>query len=281
MANLPNIRDYFQDQTHFGLQTTADNLPAVQSGTSLYSGAQATQAEVDNAWARAYNGSATMNPYYDYFYSGQDISCFVDGTEEDAYFKTLPLGFMAYNVEQVKQPVFGFWSYTYDAVLRGTRVVSGQFSIVTRTTNYMTELLSKAAQARQQRLGSVNYNYNRGLTEDDKNIEAYWGKNRYDATVAAGSRNMFSVHPPFSFVIVYGIQNISVNNPDTVAERYASDNPLMLDTNERLVESDVVNQSNRIVLDACEITGMSTRYDTDGTPVGEVYNFFARDLVTP
>lgn len=272
-----NIRDNFAELQRFG-QYNNDNLPAT-ANNSLY-GNSVSNTQLDSSWARAYDQSAALNNYYDYFFSGQDICVCVDGTEEDARFKALPIMQFGFNIVQQKTPLYGFWSYTYDAVMRGARVIQGQFTIATRTPQFMKQLLSKAAQSRQENRGSINYNYNRGLTEDDANIEAYWGKNRFDNSLASAGTNLYSVHPPFSFVIVYGIQNVSVNDTSLV-DRYNSDNPLMLDTNERLVDADALNQSNRVVLDACEITSMSTGFGSNGEVVAETYAFFARDIVIP
>jgi hypothetical protein len=189
-------------------RTTSDSV-------NLYPPIAVLDKNVDSQWASMYNGSKVDNPYYDYFYTGQDLIVTVDGTEDDGQFKVLPLIAIGYSIVQQKAPVFGFWSYTYDAVMRGTRLIQGQMTLAVKSPNYMKQLLAKAAQSRQDRLGSVNYNYNKGLTEDDTNIAKYWGKN-IDPALNAIGLSIYSVHPPFSLVLTYGVQNVSFD-PDGVA----------------------------------------------------------------
>jgi hypothetical protein len=257
----------------------------VTNRNTLYPPIAVLDHAVDTTWAGTYTGatvSSTNNPYYDYFFTGQDIIVVVDGTEDDANFKVLPLLNMGFNVTQQKAPIYGFWSYTYDAVLRGTRLVQGSITLATKSPNYVKNLIAKSAQSRQLLLGSANYTYSKNLTEDDANIEKYWGKN-IDPTLNALGTSIYSVHPPFSFVIIYGVQNISVSEWGNIEtyQRYTSDNPWLADTNERLIESDIVNQSNRVILDACEIQSMETSYGPDGSIVAETYSFFGRDIISP
>ena len=108
-----------------------------------------------------------------------------------------------------------------------------------------------------------------------------------DPSILAQGKHIFSVHPPFNLIILYGLQNLSVN-PGTYAgdryeiwEKYAQDTPLAFDINERLVESDPEDQATRIVLEAVEFSDMSTGYGPDGSVVTETYSFFARDVIIP
>lgn len=247
--------------------------------------------QTDLQWGGA---RTTENPnnYWDYYFSGQDVKIYVDGTEDDAEFRHLPIQEFAFSVSQQKNPVYGFWSYTYDAVMRGQRIVGGKFSLVTRYPDYMKRLLEKAASVRAR--GQSSYRYYRDLTEDDRNIEKYWGKNLDPAYAQAGN-HLFSVHPPFSLVIVYGIQNLSLSDGDLFRDNrnaiynsyrkgpYGPEtniNPLISDVNERLVESDQVDQANRIVLEACELTEVQRAIGSDGAVLTETYEFLARDIIS-
>lgn len=240
----------------------------------------------DDVWGGTNTGtqSTGMNSYFDYFYSGQDIICVVDGTEQDSQFRVLPMMQIGWSIVQQKMPVFGYASYTHDAVLRGNRIVQGSFVIATRYPNYIRDLLSTAAATRAH--NDASYSYYKNLTEDDANIEKYWQRN-LDPSLQSSIKNVYSAHPPFSFVIIYGVQNVSVNNFSASAGvsdlylRYREDNPWMTDINERLIESDLVNQSNRVILDACEIQSMETGYGSDGAVITETYSFFGRDIITP
>lgn len=241
-------------------------------------------SQIDQLWASGQRATDAPHSYFDYFFSGQDIKVYVDGTEDDPEYGDLPIANLSFQIQQQKQALYGFWSYTSDQVMRGTRRVYGTMTLVTKSPDYMTRLLSKAATARAD--GKKSYRYNRELTEDDSNIEKYWGKNM-DASVGAnGGKQVFSVHPPFSLVILYGVQNLSISEVSgsgrtEIWDKYQTDYPLALDTNERLVESDPVWQANRIVLDQVELNAMETSFSPDGMVVAEQWSWEARDIIIP
>jgi hypothetical protein len=153
----------------------------------------------------------------------------------------------------------------------------------------MRNLLAKAAKARQDIIkgaaaspvGGKQLYGGQALTRDDENIAKYWGKNMDPSVNRQGGKNMFSIHPPFSFVVLYGLQNTSISPKHwdpTGGEDYMYGEPLHQDVNERLVES-MPSEPMRYVLEACELQGMETAYAPDGTVCAETYQFFARDLV--
>lgn len=234
----------------------------------------------DSVWAGNPNNKHPDHSYWDYYYTGQDVKVYIDGTEEDSNYSDLPIVEFAFNVTQQKQPVFGFWSYNYDAVMRGNRIVNGAFSIATRHPNYMKGALATAAESRSKLKSS--YKNARELTEDDRKINKYWGT-VLDAT--SDQENLFVVHPPFSFVVVYGIQQYSVDRARYAnafrGREFDEDQALFLDTNHRLVEPDTLNYKNRIVLEACELTDVQRSIGPDGQVLIETYSFFARDMVVP
>lgn len=240
---------------------------------------------VDEVWG-GYVGSAAPHSYFDYYFSGQDIRVYIDGTLDDPDYSTLPIMEMGLAIQQKKEPVYGFWDYTYSAVMRGTRVITGQMTIATKSPDYMKNLLSKAAETRSRNAQGVEYRNYRQLTEDDRNIEKFWGKN-LDPAIASQGKSIFSVHPPFTMIVLYGLQNVSLN-PTTytvdqydVWEKYQEDTALATDTNERLVDSDPEFQVNRMIIEAIELTSMSTGFSSTGAVVAETYSFFARDMIIP
>lgn len=176
---------------------------------------------------------------------------------------------------------------TYDAVMRGNRIVNGTMTLATRYPNYMRDLLAEAARKRSS-LSQSDDVFVRHITDDDRKIQQYWHKTLDPAYLQASSSLVFSSHPPFNLVVVYGIQNISVPY-NTVSDSYQSyyqnhysekDNTIMSDTNHRLVESDP-QFANRIVIEAIELTGLTREYTPDGSVCMETYDFFARDTYTP
>lgn len=244
---------------------------------------------IDQQWA-GYSPTSSPHNYFDYYFSGQDIQIFIDGTESQAEFAVLPISDFSFNIVQQKMPIYGFWSYTYDAMARGSRIINGSFRLVTKAPDYMRRALEAAAEARQNRIAGGqggSYSYYRGLTADDANIEKYWGQN-LDPALASTGKQIFSTHPPFTFVIVYGVQSMSLDGTNNgvsgvgaAFDVFQNDNPLYQDTNERLVDSDPIDQANRYILDDVELINMTTGYDSTGKLVVEDYQFIARDYLIP
>jgi hypothetical protein len=239
-------------------------------------------ADIDAKWAYGFGDAQPDNPYYDYYYSGQDIQISIEGAGSNSTGGIIPIVSFAFNIKQEKAPLYGFWSYTYDAMMRGVRVINGAFTITTSTLNYMKNLLSEAAINRQQKSNSIHPI--RGLDSDEENLSLYWGKNLDSALLGENdTRHLWSSHPPFNFVIVYGVQNVSLSSitdksqdrRDTI-HKYAESPLLMADTNERLVSQK--QDPSRYLIENVELTSMQVEYSPDGQPVGETYSFIARDM---
>ena len=128
--------------------------------------------------------------------------------------------------------------------------------------------------------------------DDEKNIQKYWGENdlgrvssldrlSYDRP-GADSRNIFSSHPPFNFIIKYGAQEGSLttvarNRGTSSDQNYEMIDRLMsLDFNDRLSQTSSKEMS--IVLQSIHLTSMSTNYSPGGNPLVESYQFIGRDM---
>lgn len=241
-----------------------------------------------DAWASSARSSWVQNNYFDYYFSGQDIDVRLTGDTLPHQIGQLPIMELAVQVEQEKLPVYGFWSYVYDHMLRGVRVVSGALTIATTYPGYMSDLVSKAALINQTATKASNrsYPYFKDLTEDDENILKYWGSN-LDPSYDTLNRNLFSVHPPFSLTVTYGVQDISIDTskmmPDVseflTAYYNDSDNVLMTDENQRLVPSSP-NGDNRFFIDSIELKSCQRSFTSDGSICVETYTFVARDIIT-
>lgn len=243
----------------------------------------AEQSDLFEKWHSAFARyeDEYQSPYFDYYYTGQDISCQIEGLNE-----LLPIYNFGYVIQQQKQPVYGFWNYTYSAMLRGTRVITGAFSLVTTTPHYLTQQIAKASEVRSRvnndRSSKNDLNPLRGLDSDEANIKEFWYRN-YDNNLDTSQQHLFSVHPPFNIVLTYGVQDTSLvsSNPaarlDEFKDRYANTPPLLTDVNERLVKNPSIAEETKVLLENVELTSKSTEYDTDGSPIIETYSFMARD----
>lgn len=268
-------RDYFFQNT-----LVKEKQLQIAKARALASGKEVDILDeaVDLAWASMSKNSGAPNPYYDYYYSGQDMTVYMaEIADNDPEFGLVPIVAMAFNIQQEKRPVYGFWNYTYNAVMRGTRIVSGQFAIVTKYPNFMRDMIAKAASNRAKNVHNLSDAYpavSGGLTEDDSKIEEYWGKHLDAAYMNGGGNKEFSIHPPFSLVLVYGKQELDY-------EFHLGDTALYTDTNQRLLDAEDPKRPNKIILDACELISCNRQYMPDGQVLVETYEFFARDYVTP
>lgn len=257
-------------------------------------------SNLDLAWS----GSSIENSqdkrfsnYYDYYFSGEDIKVYIDGLFEPE--NELDIASFTYSIKQEKQPLYGFWSYNYDTVLYDTRIISGEFTVYTRYPRRMTDLIERATSARVKNpsphpiMGGVVSALRSKLdsTEDIKNIEKYWARSQLDRitsdplskNVKDSGHNIFSAHPPFNFVILYGAQEASMSPLDysSFDKQNINDNldrMIVSDINERLVKTNENANSMKIILQEVQLLGMATSYASGGQPVSESYQFIARDF---
>lgn len=239
-------------------------------------------ALIDERWANFQWDSGAPRQHFDYYYSAQDIRVYVAGLSDSQEFMNLPIMGLGFRVEQEKAPIYGYNSYTYDGVMRGTRLVSGEMTLVTKSPNYMKRLLAAAARARAGGNNNDYYPAPGHWTNDDENIDRYWHKT-IDPSAQSQSGTEWSIHPPFDLVIVYGIQDISIGDVDydDMYARYDKDVALSHDHNQRLVEHHDSDSPSRHILAKCELTAVQKAYSPDSHIVAEKYEFFAKDIFTP
>jgi hypothetical protein len=248
---------------------------------------------VDLQWAGKSSSSDEFNSYYDYYFTGEDVRIYIDGLFDNA--DELDLASFAFAIKQEKQPLYGFWSYNYDVMMVGTRIITGEFNLYSRYPGRMTNLLSKAAEKRAGFYSSEGSNsrmqsflLSRAETlDDEKNIKKYWANSQLDRlssdNTSDDARNIFSSHPPFNFVIKYGTQEGSVTTMARNKGNDGEDNYEMLDRlmatdfNERLVQKTASDRMD-IVLQSVQLLGMASGYSTGGEPLIESYQFIARDM---
>jgi uncharacterized protein YlxW (UPF0749 family) len=257
--------------------------------------------EIDLQWGGARQDEA-FNNYYDYFFSGEDVKIFIDGLFDAA--DEMDIAAMAYVVKQEKQPLYGFWSYNYDAMMNGTRLITGEFSLYSRYPRRMTQLLEKAAKVRSESSGTnppssviSSLNSVNESQADEVNINKYWTSTQLDrvtsdrsgqtsmADYEDGGHNIFSAHPPFNLVIFYGIEETGITSNSILTyksgteinQQLNSDRILATDINERSSIS-ASNSPMKIVLQNVQLVSMSTAYQSGGQPLVENYQFIARDF---
>jgi len=124
--------------------------------------------------------------------------------------------------------------------------------------------------------------------QDEANLQKYWSYSQLDrvtsdpASEGIDGRNIFSAHPPFNFVVMYGAEETALtpsgllrNNDQDVSD--ALDRLMYSDVNERSVKVNQAQDPMKIVLQQVHLMNMSTAYTPGGQPVAESYQFIARD----
>jgi hypothetical protein len=240
---------------------------------------------IDAQWSKSAPHSRGIFEYYDYYYTGDNVRVYMDGVSPPDVDANIPMMEFAFKITQQKAPVYGFWSYTYDQMMRGSRIVQGAFRVATKNTNYMTRIIAKSAQARANKQTDTVI---RKLDVDEKNIDTYWTRHsglEYEANV---EQNVFSIHPPFNFIVVYGIDDMSTCFPfggkldQYVSDKYNDGFGMMSnDDNHTLTEADQENNVMRRIIESVEITDMQVEYGANNQVCAELYTFIARDSYSP
>jgi hypothetical protein len=252
-------------------------------------------ANIDTEWAGKSTDGQKFNSYYDYYFSGEDVKVYIDGLFDPEH--ELDIASFSFVIKQEKQPLYGFWSYNYDAMMVGSRLVSGEMVVYTRYPGRMRDLLSSAAEQRvlfnsdkpgASRIQSYLTGNNEQSLEDEKNLQRYWNRSNLDRLTAdndkTDKRNIFSSHPPFNFIVKYGTQEGSVSTvgrnlgTDSVDNLETLDRLMATDYNERLVKPSRGNTGMDIVLQDVHLVSMGTSIAPGGQAMIESYQFMSRDM---
>jgi hypothetical protein len=257
--------------------------------------------KIDLEWG-GYREDDAFNNYFDYFFSGEDIKLYIDGLFDES--DQLDTASMAFVIKQEKQPLYGFWSYNYDAMMLGTRLITGELSIYTRYPRRMTSLLEKAAKKRSESnsrspssnvLSVLSSDYE--TTDDERNVEKYWLNSQLDRITSDpqsrtlndlenSGHNIFSAHPPFNLIVMYGTEEVAMssnvvlsqNSSNEINRQLNSDRIMATDLNERKTTINSDNTPMKVVLQNVHLMAMTTSYNSGGQALIENYQFVARDM---
>lgn len=144
-----------------------------------------------------------------------------------------------YSMSQNAMPLYGFNSYTFDDIATGNRIVQGQFNINYYKSNFLTDLQN-----------------NPGFQTIARAL--YGGDKEKTSMFTSDYRKRLNLplwDKGFDIVIAYGYhsngENMSLQQGKT---------------------------QSYIVLETCQITGVTSMLNSNGEPVGETYSFMARDI---
>lgn len=266
-------------------------------------------------WATG-NGAPGELAYDKQFFSGQD--CFIFLFPHYAQ-KLIPIPAtnFEYGISQQKQPIYGAWSYHWDAVARGQVIVQGQFTIVYSKPNLIGQLLGKPGQSDnppRSSDGSVA-----PLIDNTKSLEAathqdlrneIWGANASRETGSYinnpsslnGHQSAFPfghqagrpegapeadycAHQPFDIIIAQG-SNPSMNFTDNSKFTYSTwiestKDYMRMQSGTHNEQVEGWSASQRVRIEHVELMSAGTVMEVSGQPLQETYTFIARNVTTP
>lgn len=241
-------------------------------------------------WMGQYTGRPASVEYQRFssdFFTGSDVRIYFGDTWVDE------ITGLAFAVQEQVQPIYGYASYTYDAVARGSRSIQGQFSINFKESYYLHSVMNRLEQKMkeqkssglQAKSGDGMYGfYNDKITvdhlmksvTDDANFEKYatmyekalWGEeDSLSMRTLVNKRQSNSYFAPdskpnlnkegFTIMVLYGPEQ-------GLKEMYASGT------------EDISRTAHSLT--GVHITGVTQQIDSSGQPLQETYTFIAQDI---
>lgn len=210
------------------------------------------------------------------YFSGADVAIYFGDTYVDE------VAGISFVVQQQLQPVFGYGSYTFDAILKGTRLVEGSLRIPFRQAGYLfavaREAQTPAARPaiRAQRADlPFRYGFEGHLTEEEVReavkkaspsaLQALarqlqrqaWGDEKSPPQPLATSQGPL-LPGGFSVTVLYGVPP-----PPQVAE---------------MLGVEILPAGTLLRLEQVHLGSAVQQIDPSGNPVFEDYSFLARDI---
>lgn len=188
------------------------------------------------------------------YYSNIDAEIYINGEWiED-------INSIQWDIQQRTIPLYGFNSYTFDDIARGTRIISGRFTINFTEPRFIENAIAKNSPETK----SIDYGNSKvadyedveelGMNATDASSVSKIIENKSDAPIFPSTDKTSSVNRTkrgcFDIDIVCGGQTQMANNP------------------------------LHIILKNCVITSVSSMRSQDGDVAREMYQFYAQDFVT-
>lgn len=230
-------------------------------------------------------GTLEYQVYPEEYFSGCDVSVYFG----DAWIDEIVS--INFALMEYVQPVFGYNSYVYDAVARGSRLVSGTFRINFRESFYLHKIIEDDSimsgtsdswnKYAADRIAADKEYLQRNYLEitlanedidsqmQDKSLEdmfkiakAYQNQ-AWDKPTTTNSRTKFFDQPArgFEIIIMYGSKLSAVAGRPDYHRKF-----------------DIPPTTNYVIT-GVQLTSVQNVITPDGTPVYEDYTFIARDLI--
>jgi hypothetical protein len=215
------------------------------------------------------------DPIYNNFYSGSDVYVFV--VRMDKTLIPIPVAGFAFGISQEKMPIFGAWSYKYDVVADGTRIVQGQFSILFVEPNHIGRLLAndtfpdhsllsdtvnnpidlvdpehsiqRRAKLKDDIWGSKTGTTDQALVSPSSTLDPHMKANKTRRESYPFGRDgsppaLYAAHPPFDIMIAFGANPIYSNGKDISSYTEFSYDAWVKSTRDYLKMTEDMNDKN-------------------------------------
>lgn len=236
-----------------------------------------------DGYARPTDNRVEYQVFSSEYFSGADVHLYFGDIFVDEITN------ISFQLQEEVMPIYGYHSYTFDAVARGKRLVQGQFAINFTSVGYLQEIINNAnaiymaiEEGKQKDLIKPEYYKNMSLSEilaklgkssfeqiADEYEKAIWGTtDDKDATYLGYSDSPYFGQDQLGFDIrlQYGAVSEATNYVNGKFYQKYSEEPPNL----------TVDVINGVQLTGLMKTGIGT--DSAGAPIQEIYSFIARDF---
>lgn len=211
------------------------------------------------------------------YFSGSNVHIFFD----DVYIDEITT--LQFTMQEQVMPLYGYNSFTYDEMLRGSRIIQGMFRINFKHVDYIRSAVNKilsddtsnytnfpewSTEKVQQKKNKLYDISRRGwsrefdkITEEFKEMMWAEGGEDYREIESDGNKAYFDFDAPFNILIKYGPYDMP-NSTYNIENKYRKN----------------ISQGTIIKIMDIQIDQVTQNVDASGKPVSEDYSFMAQDI---
>lgn len=224
--------------------------------------------------------STNYRHYSANYYSGSDIRIYFGDIWVDEVTN------IEFTLQEQVAPIFGYASFTWDRVARGSRYVSGSFSINFKETAYLQTIMNSLRSDLDN--DSTTGYFSKSEWDKNMTIEALVAQNKQDFHEIADSLEESFWGEGDQTARVQNQEDTTYFYPSLYSEeisgldqfKLAKDgfNIVIAYGNQNMSGREVDSYETVQVIMGIQITGVSQQIGQNGQPIQEVYSFIAKDL---
>lgn len=211
------------------------------------------------------------------YYSGGDAYLFINNKH------VAEVTYIDWEIKEVTKPIYGYASYTWDAIAKGQRMVTGVMKINFTKTNYMNAILQKTQEALTKNANDNSiYAQLKTMTAEEK--KAFIGNvlnNSSDAEITALAERMDELlwAPGVNNEVIDRTYKPYFNNPNQTSEAKGFD-VIIAWGNELFKIADLPSNGSETVtiINEVHFVSESSKVEISGENVVVTYEYVAKDL---